>query len=183
MIPAFDKSGVLPPFTTTAYSLEGRSPYPVSLAAVRERFAATPTRHSLFEGLLQYRAALRDFGVIEGFQWLGGSFVENVEEIRGRGPHDLDIVTFIRRPRRLENEAEWSIALDNYEELFHAHIAKARFDCDAYCIDLDARPVWLVRQVAYWIGLFSHQRKTERWKGLVQVNLIDPDDCPSHEME
>ena len=36
------------------------------------RFGSTPERKAILVGLLGYRQALRDRGLIEGFQWIDG---------------------------------------------------------------------------------------------------------------
>ena len=173
MIPAFDFSGVLPPYTGSAQAIDGRSPYPVSLREVHERLATSPARKELFDGLLRYREALRGFGIVDGFQWLDGSFVEDVERTENRCPRDIDVVTFACRPRHLRRDEAWWTAMDERGDLFAAHRTKLMFRCDAYCIDLDARSLWLMRQITYWHGLFSHRRESNRWKGMLQVDLVD----------
>jgi hypothetical protein len=58
------------------------------------RYGVTAERAAILTGLLDYRAALRNVGIMDGFQWLDGSFVEDVEAIRSRPPSDIDVVTF-----------------------------------------------------------------------------------------
>lgn len=54
--------------------------------------------------------------------------------------------------------------------------AKRLHNCDAYFVDMGrVRPHLLVDHTRYWFGLFSHQRATALWKGMVQVPLISDD--------
>ena len=75
-----------------------RSPYSLSLPEFVHRFGQSVERRSLMNGLLRYRALLQQAGLGAGFQWINGSFVEDVERIRGRPPADIDVVTFIFLP-------------------------------------------------------------------------------------
>lgn len=52
-------------------------------------------RRELLKGLLEFRSELHRIGLVDGIQWLDGSFIENVEEIEGRHPKDIDVVTFL----------------------------------------------------------------------------------------
>ena len=99
MIPDWNSQGVLPPIRPGAGgdSTE-RAPYRVSLQQLVERFAISPARAATLRGFLDYRAALHAAGVIVGFQWVDGSFVENIEALEGRQPNDVDVMTFYTVP-------------------------------------------------------------------------------------
>ena len=87
MIPAWTMAGILPPVRPGhAGHSPDRSPYAVPLWEVVEQFAATPSRTAILHGLLDYRAALHRSGLVSGFQWLDGSFMENVEARESRPP-------------------------------------------------------------------------------------------------
>ena len=176
MIPPFNHSGVLPPFIGHAHERHGRSPYPVSLKDIASRFAGSEPRKSLFDGFLRYRNELRSIG-LSGFQWLDGSFVEDVETMRRRPPGDIDVVTFAKRPEGVEADDSWEAFVRTRLDLFVPSEAKRLYHCDAYFVDLhSSQPEWLVKLTSYWSGLFSHQRDTSLWKGMVQVSLEqDPD--------
>lgn len=47
--------------------------------------------------------------------------------------------------------------------------------CDAYMIQIDRQPFWTLQYTHYWYGLFSHQRATRLWKGIIEVNLLSND--------
>ncbi|MFZ6686864.1 DUF6932 family protein [Undibacterium sp. SXout11W] len=175
MIPSFNASMVLPPFigadpTTRA----GMSPYKVTMLQIVERFAISPDRIAILNGLISYRAALVAAGIKIGFQWLDGSFVENVEVSRKRPPKDIDIVSIAHRPKFLDpaQDQQW---FNQHSNLFDPDYTSNNFHCDAYFIDLGKRPDLIVDDTRYWFGLFSHQRETSLWKGMLQVN-IDADD-------
>lgn len=175
MIPAFDLSNVLPPFVGADATIRTlMSPYQATMLEVVERFALSPARIEILDGLLQYRGALHAAGLTNGFQWLDGSFVENIEVIASRPPNDVDVVTFFQRPVPQGNWLAWS--MDN-KRLFDPKQTKANYRCDAYGVDLNGRPETIVDQTRYWFGLFSHQRGINRlWKGMVQVQLDAADD-------
>lgn len=94
-LPHWSNAGVLPPVRPNhlGYSPD-RSPYAVSLLTLVERFSTTPERIKILQGFLQFRAFLHELGVTSGFQWLDGSFMEQVELLESRSPNDIDVVTF-----------------------------------------------------------------------------------------
>jgi hypothetical protein len=176
-LPPFDQGGVLPPFLG---ALPGDSadqtPYHTTIVGLVERFCTNRERALLLKGLLRFRAELVGFGFSDGFQWIDGSFVERSETTKGRPPGDIDVVTVARRPRLLKAETEWEkAATPLLSTLFSSEHCKATFSCDAYYIDLDVDPESVAEQVAFWFSLFSHQRNTFRWKGIVQVSLHGDD--------
>jgi hypothetical protein len=131
------------------------------------------------KGLLDYRAALKKIGVSTGFQLLDGSFVEDVENIRSRPPGDIDVVTFAQ-PASTDKTA-WSQLVAQNRDLFSPTLAKAKYKCDAYFIDLSKPAETLVEDTAYFFNLFSHQKNTHTWKGMVKVPLVS-DDAIVHDL-
>lgn len=178
MIPDYNDGGVLPPFVggdATGEQQLPRSPYRSSMLALVDRFATTKERCVILRGLLGLRARLRDAGLSEGLQWVDGSFVEDCEAVKGRPPGDVDVVNLLRRPNGYEDDADWIAFLTGIADLLDPTQTKAIYSCDAYFFDLDADPMLVVEQAAYWFGLFSHQRETFRWKGIVQLDLNEDD--------
>ncbi len=139
------------------------------------RFATSPERVAILRGLISYRAALRAAGIQFGLQWIDGSFTENCEGVKGRPPGDVDVVNLLRRPAHARDIEEWEAFLMGNMPLFDPQQTKPAFHCDAYFIDLDIDQVSMVKQASYWFGLFSHQRDSFRWKGLVQIDLMEED--------
>ena len=173
MIPGLTASGVLPPFVGSAPTdPAGCSPYRVELSDLYAAFANSPERQRLLLGLLDYREALRLAGVVDGFQLIDGSFTEDCEALRQRPPSDIDVVTFARLPVPPDQKAAFGEANAG---LFATRLTKPTYHCDAYFVDLDLPGHLLVEDTAYWFGLFSHQRVTSLWKGLVQVQLASND--------
>lgn len=180
MIPAHTHSHVLPPFTGTDPTVQtGVSPYDVSMMMIVDRFATSPERVRILNGLLSYRAALAAAGFVSGYQWVSGSFTENVEVDRGRPPGDVDIVTIASRPLAAADPLAWKTFVLTNANLFNPASTKQVFECDAYFIDLNLPPVSLVSRVSYWYGLFSHKRDG-LWKGMLRVPL-GSDDAPAQQ--
>lgn len=177
LIPDHSHDGVLPPFIPGSEPHEhgAMAPYKVELIEFAERFSTSEQRIEILKGLIAYREALRDIGVDSGFQWLDGSFVEDCENTRYRAPNDIDIITFAPRPEAYSNFDNWRALIGSRPDLFDPETTKEAFRCDAYFVDLRVPPVYLVSQTRYWFGLFSHQRETFLWKGMVEVPF-SPDD-------
>lgn len=174
MIPAFNISNVLPPFTgvdPTVPSLV--SPYDVTMTELATRFGTSPERIDILKGLLSYRTRLRQLNITSGFQLIDGSFVENCEAIRGRAPSDVDIVTFASlniAPSQIQN------VLQGNMDVFDPRQSKATYKCDAYFVQLDiSNPQLVASNSFYWFGLFSHQRASNLWKGMLRVPIISDD--------
>lgn len=176
MIPELNQSGVLPPFirerdpTTPA----NMAPYQSTIIEFVSRYAQSPERIIILRGLLTYRQKLKAIGITEGFQWLDGSFVENVESNLGRPPADVDLVTFAMRPTT--NLDSWRGLVHDNTELFVPKESKEKFMCDAYFVDLNTHPMHIVDITRFWFGLFSHQRESYLWKGMVQIPIVCADE-------
>ena len=171
MIPQLNQSGVLPPFIRDQGPLDpaGMAPYNTTITEFVLRYAHTPDRRSLLKGLLDYRRKLKSIGVRNGFQWLDGSFVENVELSRGRPPSDVDVVTFALRPT--DDLEQWKKLVNGNTDLFLPNEAKQKYRCDAYFVDLNTHPIHVVSNTRYWFGLFSHQRDSFLWKGMLEIPI------------
>jgi len=176
MIPKINPSSVLPPFLggEPGSSPAAMSPYPATMLEVAQRFATSLERIAIFRGLLSYRKALFHLGLTEGYQWIDGSFVEDVEAVRGRPPEDVDIVTFTPIQGTL---AEKRAMVHANLPVFHSKRAQEAYHCEAFFVDLTIPPLKLVDQTRYYFGLFSHQRETFQWKGMLLVLLKSDDDA------
>jgi hypothetical protein len=151
------------------------SPYHANMADMVRHFSLSDERTRILLGLLDYREALRKAGFIAGFQWIDGSFVENSESTRGRAPNDIDVVTFAKRPLPQLSGDEWVKFINNNPNIFNPRIVKSTFHCDAYFVDLDKTSRLLVDDTRYWFGLFSHQRDSFLWKGMLRIDLASDD--------
>ena len=109
-IPNFTISGVLPPFIGgTPVVLAAMSPYPTTLTGIANNLCASKERQEIFRGLLNYREQLSSLGLNSGFQWLSGSFLEDIETLEARHPRDVDLVTFCRRPKESCDDEAWEL--------------------------------------------------------------------------
>jgi hypothetical protein len=172
-IPPFDAiTGVLPPHLGDPRIPTDLAPYPCTILEFCNRFGTSPERRRILEGYLELRQDLNTLG-IEGYQWLNGSFLEDVEGHSGRPPGDIDVITFVAETipsadlaaRLMPTGFPW----------FDNAATKARYGTDHFFVPLSANPRRLVYNARYWYGLFSHQRGGV-WKGMLEVefqNLAD----------
>lgn len=167
-LPEWTNLGVLPPVhPTEAEHGLNRSPYPITLQELLDRFSTSAERIDILRGFLSYRAALHAAGIVRGFQWLDGSFMENVERLEDRPPRDMDVVTFFHIPEGIDQVAlaARSRALFTPQETKHA------YRVDAYAMTLGTTLAERhVKMIAYWYSMWSH-RRDGTWKGFVQVDL------------
>lgn len=176
MIPEFNLSGVLPPFIgDSSANPVASSPYTASIVEVAHELCTTQERAELFRGLLRYRADLVGSGIGQGVQWLDGSFCEAVEKIRGRPPNDIDIVTLFQRPTHLQDPLAWHEFITANMPLLSRAMVKATYHCDAFFVDAGLPAHAVLPQITYWFGLFTHQRESHLWKGILAVPLSDDD--------
>jgi hypothetical protein len=145
------------------------SPYRATVTDLVAHFATSPERIAILRGFLRYRADLHAFGIVSGFQWVDGSFVEDIDKLRA--PNDVDLVTFFERPSRMATDAAFRSAVSGAPHLFSKSLVRARYMCDAQFVDLSQPAQHVVGQTRYWFGLFSHKRSTFQWKGMLEVAL------------
>ena len=172
-IPDWDNNKVLPPIHPNTPAGEEhdslyRSPYVAPLVEFITRFATTPQRVALAGKFLEYRAALHQWEISEGFQWINGSFVENVEQRSpSHTPRDIDVVTFFHG----------SETATLAQQLFDPETTTSNFNVDAYGIELGGRlDVGTAVLIGHLHSLWSH-RRDHIWKGFLQVDL-DPEQDP-----
>ena len=134
---------------------------------------ASNERKAIMRGLLGYRQQLATVGLQTGFQWLSGSFMEDIEGLESRPPKDIDLVTFVHRPAAVRADPDWHAFVN--QPLLNPKQVKAAFRCDCYFVDLDVDSTGVVSQTRYWFGLFSH-RRGGLWKGMLEVPLAVSDD-------
>ena len=171
-IPSWNSLGVLPPVNSADPTSSDRSPYCVSLIDFVLRFGDTEPRQRIITGFLNFRSALQAIDLVSGFQWIDGSFVENIEVIEERAPRDIDVVTFFHMPAGKNQET----LLQAVPRLFDPPATKEDYRVDAYFVQLNTDiPEPLVAQSAYWNGFWSHRRDGQQ-KGYVQIDLSPTDD-------
>jgi hypothetical protein len=173
-IPTFNLDGVLPPFIGPdgpGGLFQHLSPYETDALEVVTTFATTSSRCEILRGLLDHRTALRALGIVDGFQWLDGSFVED------KVPNDVDVVTFFHRPPAASQPAEMVRLLRGNPDVFDRRRVKALHMVDFLYVDLDGTPEAIVDSTRYWAGVFAHCRATLVWKGMVKISLADMNDA------
>lgn len=153
------------------------SPYSTSLSRIAQKFGNSNERREIFRGLISYRQELANIGFVDGFQWVSGSFTEDIERLESRHPNDVDVVTFVHRPPAVAADPDWMAFVKANLNLIDPVVVKRAFKCDVYFVDMAQDPVSIVDQSRYWFGLFSH-RRGGLWKGLLQVPLaVGQDDA------
>ena len=171
-IPNWNPQGVLPPINPANPTSVDRSPYSVTLTDLVLHFGTTLCRQTILSGLLAFRSALHSAGLTQGFQWVNGSFLENIEIIESRDPVDVDVVTFFHLPASQTQQG----LLNAHPRLFNPADTKADHHVDAHFVQLNGgTPAPLVGQSTYWYSLWSHRRNGQ-WKGYLQINLSPTDD-------
>ena len=169
-IPPWNDKGLLP--TPSLQAGQGGYPFITTLDQIVERFAHTTVRRQLVTNLLDYRRDLRDVGIVQGFQWINGSFVEDIGNLQNRSPADVDVVTFFDLPSGVSRQE----IQGRNPLIFSRELIKARYDIDAFYVDLNyISRCELVEDTAYWMHLWSHTR-TEQMKGFVEVDLDQSQD-------
>lgn len=165
-IPNFDHNLVLPPHSGDPWLPGDLSPYPCTTLELVEKFATSPERKQILAGYLEFRQRLRSEGLLTGFQWLDGSFLEDIETREGRPPADLDLVTIYWGYDRA-----FQIDLARkFPEFASPLQSKATFRLDHYPFDAGDNPANTVEWSRYWALLFSHNRQGV-WKGMLRIDL------------
>jgi hypothetical protein len=176
-LPLWNGMGILPPIRPGKFgSSLDRSPYQITLFDFFDRFSLNPERVKILKGFLSFRSELHKLGIVNGFQWLDGSFLENIEVLKKRPPHDLDIVTFYQLP---DGETEQSLIQKN-KDIFDNEYLKGNFAIDGYFVPLirlaNAKKI---KRITYWYSMWSH-RRGGRWKGFVQIDLEPSQDAEAN---
>jgi len=135
------------------------------MVAFVERFGTTKERLEILDGFLTFRGMLDAVVNIE-LQWVDGSFLE---EDLVRAPRDIDVLTVFSTPK-----------VPNFDPAAHSDLfvpasSKLRFKTDAHYVSIN-HPRGFCRQIAYWIQLFSHSRRGQIWKGMVELPPICADE-------
>jgi hypothetical protein len=168
-IPPFDHNLVVPPHMGDPVDRSQLSPYPCTTVDLCERLGTTPERRLILGKYLDFRDRLRGEGLTDGFQWLDGSFMEDVETREGRSPRDLDVVTVFWS----YDEAFQTGLIGRFPEFASPRQSKAVFSLDHYPFDAGYDPMVTMEQTRYWILLFSHNRDGV-WKGMLKIDLNTP---------
>ena len=165
-IPAFDHNLVLPPHLGDPRNPSELSPYPCTTVELCKQLGTSPERRRILELFLDFRERLTIERLTNGFQWLDGSFLEDIEKRESRPPKDLDVVTIYWG----YDIAFQSNLMAKFPEFADPMLSKANFSLDHYPFDASYSPETTVESSRYWISLFSHNRLAV-WKGMLRVEL------------
>jgi hypothetical protein len=177
--PLWNSMGILPPIKPgMPGNSPERSPYQIAAPVFIDTFAQSPERIKILSGFLAFRAELHKLKITRGFQWLDGSFLENIEILANRAPHDLDVVTFYQLPA---GETQQSLAQKN-QDIFNPVHLKSAFTIDGYFsmlgLPVDNKEI---KTINYWYSMWSH-RRNGLWKGFVQIDLDPSQDAEANKI-
>lgn len=170
MIPNFNHNNVIPPHLGNPTQMEHLSPYRCTTLQLCQAFATSKERIEILHGLLTFRQRMNEMGIIQGFQWLDGSFIENIEVSERRSPRDIDVVTFFGG---ISLEYQQTL-LEKFGEFSNSKISKEKYKVDHYPVDYCYSPDTTVELTRYWIQLFTHNRLGV-WKGILRLELNTPE--------
>lgn len=165
-IPLWNLMGVIPPIDESDPTSLARSPYEMNILSFTSMFALTPARKVILKGFIEFRMALSSVGIIEGFQWVDGSFTENIELIERRAPNDIDVVTFYKRQSGDTDDD----LIGRNPALFSQPQVKKQYLVDSYFEGLDTPGADLVARTVYWYSMWAHKRDLS-WKGFIKIPL------------
>lgn len=165
-IPLWNSMGIIPPIDESDPTSLARSPYELDIVRFVRFFAITQARVKILKGFLDFRNELTSVGLVDGFQWVDGSFTENVELIERRAPNDVDVVTFFNfQPGDNDN-----IVYSRNPNIFNQDFVKKQYLVDSYFEGLQAPGASLVARTVYWYSMWAHKRDLS-WKGFIQLPL------------
>lgn len=173
-IPPFDHNFVLPPFYGgDPTNRRSQSPYQMEILDFCKEFSFSPARIQLLKDFVSFRIDMYKHGINNTIQWIDGSFVEDKVRIFGSEPNDIDALTFVM----LDNPTVRY--LDSvFPEFLRSSLSKAKYHVDHYPLDIST-PLNTIRNVSYWLQLFSHNRLGV-WKGMIELPVYN-DETKDHE--
>lgn len=146
-IPDFDNNNVLQPHLRNPTLRQELSPYPATIVDFVHKFSTSAERIQIMRNFIEFRQRMNACGIISGFQWLDGRFMQDIETSENRPPSDLDLVTFYR-----------GVGLDvlngleqNFPESVFPSLSKAHYKLNHYCVDFGFSPDSTVEQTKHWL--------------------------------
>ncbi|KAA3448562.1 hypothetical protein C7I87_21070 [Mesorhizobium sp. SARCC-RB16n] len=91
--------------------------------------------------------------------------------LEAKEPNDLDTVSFIYRPLHALQLVDWAAFLAAHQHLVHRGQVKMNFRLDVLFVELNGHPETIVEATRYYMGLFSHRRGDDIWKGMLKARL------------
>lgn len=168
-IPPFDHNCVLPPyFGGNPTDRHSQSPYFKEIMDFCKEFSFSPARIQLLKDFVLFRIDMYKYGINNTIQWIDGSFVEDKVRLRGSEPNDIDALTFVMLDNSKINY------LDSvFPEFLKSSLSKKKYHVDHYPLDISS-PHSTIRNVSYWLQLFSHNRMGV-WKGMIEIPVYNDD--------
>lgn len=170
-IPDFDHNNVLPPHLGNPTVRGDLSPYFATTLELVQKYSTSNARIKILRNFISFRERMAVHNIIHGFQWLDGSFLQNIERSDARPPNDLDLVTFYKGL----SDSDHKEILEGFQEFIYSDLSKNIYMLDHYGVDYGYDPDVTVEQTRYWLQLFSHRRVDMVWKGMVRIELNTPD--------
>lgn len=170
-IPYFNHNNVLPPHKSSPVNKDDISPYSCTILELCYHFSTSKIRIEILKKFILFRQRMNTFQITDGFQWVDGSFVENIEVSENRDPSDLDVVTFCRGldPNKISD------IHNKFPEFIDFNLSKQNYSVDHYPVDYCYDPDITVELTKYWLQLFTHNR-IGIWKGILKLSLNTPND-------
>lgn len=170
LIPEWDITGCLP----IAIERIAFSPYQMTSIEFVQHFNKTKERAKLLKDWLKYRHEIAS-NIYYGFEWVNGSFVENVEKTRKSPPNDIDVVDFVIFKKELSPQEYKTI--------------KRRYHVDAFLVSLLSQEklaemtneklfAWYdtnIKRIAQWNLEWGHTHDGNS-KGFIKINFNQDDD-------
>lgn len=166
MIPPFDHNHVIPPHLGNPSKPDEVSPYVCDIMEFCQHFSTSQERIEILIGLVNFRLRMIQHGILIGFQWIDGSFTENIEARENRAPNDVDVATFFKGvPEGYEKYLKV-----HFPEFLSPILSKQNYHVDHYPVPYAMQPELTVELTKYWYQLFSHNRAGV-WKGILKIPL------------
>ncbi len=96
VIPHFDHNNVIPPHLGNPASHRQISPYVCGIMEFCEHFSTSKERVAILKGFVNFRIEMSENGIVNGYQWIDGSFTENIEISEKRSPNDINVVSLFK---------------------------------------------------------------------------------------
>lgn len=164
----WNELGIIPPISPgQSGNSPDRSPYIMSMDGFIDMFSLSDHRNGLLIKFLEYRSLWYQAEITKGFQWIDGSFMENIELLEDRDPKDIYVVTFASIPKCISQEKPSAVV----GHLFDHAYCKHRYHVDAYFVQTgNVVNEYTIKLISYWYSMWSHKRD-RTWKGFIQIPL------------
>lgn len=141
------------------------------MAEIAERFGTTAERKRLLLNFLDFRQKIRDAGMMKAFQWVDGSFVEDVENGLGRPPKDIDVFTVCWGYK----DFFFDQFVLTFPEFSDRAAVKRKYNVDHLFLDADHDRLLTIDFTRFVTQLFSHNRN-QVWKGILKIDVDTPNE-------